>query len=89
VDPWLLAYYVIFGLSMAAMALISRGLEAPIAFHVMNNLIMMIVGALFAGGEGVVVDRSVGMGGPYMLVFIAVDLVAVALVWLYERRQRS
>ena len=89
VDPWLLSYYAVFGLSMAAMALISRGLEAPIAFHVMNNLIMMIVGALFAGGEGVVIDRSVGMGGPFMLVFIAVDLVAVALVGLYERRRRS
>ena len=87
-DPWLLTYYVVFGLSMAAMAVISRGLEAPIAFHVTNNLIMMVVGALFAGGEGVVIDRSVGMGGPFMLVFIAVDLVAVGLVWLYERRLR-
>ena len=89
VDPWLLTYYAVFGLSMAAMAVISRGLEAPIAFHVMNNLIMMIVGALFAGGEGIVIDRSVGMGWPFMLVFIGVDLVAVGLVWLYERRQRS
>ena len=49
VDPWLLSYYAVFGLCMAAMAVISRGLEAPIAFHVMNNLIMMVVGALFAG----------------------------------------
>lgn len=87
-DPWLLTYYVVFGLCMAAMAVISRGLEAPIAFHVSNNLIMMVVGALFSGGEGVVIDRSVGMGGPFMLVFIAVDLVAVALVWVYERRLR-
>jgi membrane protease YdiL (CAAX protease family) len=88
VDPWLLSYYAVFGLSMAAMAVISRGLEAPIAFHVMNNLIMMVIGALFAGGEGIVIDRSVGMGGPFMLVFIAVDLAAVGLVWLYERRLR-
>ena len=42
VDPWLLSYYAVFGLCMAAMAVISRGLEAPIAFHVMNNLIMMV-----------------------------------------------
>ena len=88
VDPWLLSYYAVFGLCMAAMAVISRGLEAPIAFHVMNNLIMMVVGALFAGGGGIVIDRSVGMGGPVMLVFIGVDLVAVGLVWLYERSQR-
>ncbi|MGP9536984.1 CPBP family intramembrane glutamic endopeptidase [Brachybacterium sp. AOP43-C2-M15] len=88
VDPWLLSYYIVFGLSMAAMALISKGLEAPIAFHVANNVILMAVGALFAGGGGLEIDRSVGMGGPFMLVFIAVDLAAVALVWLYERRRR-
>lgn len=89
VDPWLLTYYTVFGLCMAAMAVISRGLEAPIAFHVTNNLIMMVAGVLFADGGGLVIDRSVGMGGPFMLLFIAVDLVAVALVWVYERRHRA
>lgn len=89
VDPWLLSYYTLFGLCMAAMAVISRGLEAPIAFHVSNNLILMVLSALFAGGEGLVIDRSVGMGGPFMLVFMAVDVLAVALVWLLERRRKA
>lgn len=89
VDPWLLSYYTVFGVCMAVMAVISRGLEAPIAFHVANNVIMMVAGALFAGGQGIEIDRSVGMGGPFMLLFIVVDLIAVAIVWLYERRQRS
>ena len=89
VDPWLLTYYTAFGACMAAMAVISRGLEAPIAFHVTNNVIMMVAGALFADGQGIVIDRSVGMGGPFMLLAIAVDLTAVAIVWLYERRQRT
>ena len=88
VDPWLLAYYTVFGVCMALMAVISRGLEAPIAFHVANNVIMMVVSALFADGQGLVIDRSVGMGGPFMLSFIIVDLVAVGIVWLYERRAR-
>lgn len=87
-DPWLLTYYTVFGACMAAIAVISRGLEAPIAFHVANNLIMMVLAALFAGGGAVEIDRSVGMGGPFMLAFIAVDLVAVGIVWLYERRMR-
>ncbi|MFC0674362.1 CPBP family intramembrane glutamic endopeptidase [Brachybacterium hainanense] len=88
-DPWLIAYYVTFGLSMALMALISRGLEAPIAFHVMNNVISMVIGAVSAGGGGLVIDRSAGAGGPFMLVFIALDLVAVAIVWLLERRRAT
>lgn len=89
IDPWLLSYYTVFGLCMAAMALLSRGLEAPIAFHVTNNVLMMVIGALFADGGGVVIDRSVGMGGPFMLVVMAVDIAAVVVVGLYERRRRS
>ncbi|MFC7374459.1 CPBP family intramembrane glutamic endopeptidase [Brachybacterium sp. GCM10030267] len=87
-DPWLFAYYTLFGASMAAMAVISRGLEAPIAFHVANNVVMMLLAALFADGGGFTIDRSVGMGGPFMLFFIAVDVLAVVIVWLMERRAR-
>lgn len=89
VDPWLLSYYTIFGIAMAVMAVISRGLEAPIAFHVVNNVVIMVIGALGSDNGNVVMDRSVGMGGPFILAFIAMDLVAVALVWLYERRRRG
>lgn len=88
VDPWLLSYYTVFGVCMALMTILSRGLEAPIAFHATNNVVLMVIGALFSGGGGIVIDRSVGMGGPFMLVFIAVDAVAVMLVWLHARRAR-
>lgn len=89
VDPWLLAYYTLFGACMAAMAVISRGLEAPIAFHVTNNLLMMVMAVLFADGGGITIDRSVGVGGPFMLLLIGVDVAAVALVWWNERRLRG
>lgn len=89
IDPWLALYYTAFGACMAAMALISRGLEAPIAFHIANNLIMFVIAVLFSGGGGVVIDRTVGQGGPFMLSFIAVDLLAVGLVWALERRRRE
>lgn len=32
-------------------------------------------------------DRSVGMGGPFMPIFIAIDLIAVGVVWLLVRHQ--
>lgn len=89
VDPWLLSYYTIFGAAMAAMAVISRGLEAPIALHVVNNVVMMMLAALGTDDGSIAIDRSVGQGGPFMLVFIGMDLVAVALVWLVERRRRA
>lgn len=88
-DPWLLSYYILFGVFMALMALISRGLEAPIAFHVVNNVVLMVLAALGTEDGHVVMDRSVGMGGPFMLAFIAMDAVAVLAVWLVERRRRA
>lgn len=87
IDPWLLTYYTVFGLSMAVMAIISKGLEAPIAFHVANNVVMMAIGSVFNDGAELTLDRSVGMGGPFMLIFIALDLLAVGVVWLIERRR--
>ena len=87
IDPWLASYYTIFGASMAVMVILSRGLEAPIMFHVMNNVILLTLTALTGGGD-VDLDRSVGSGGPFMLVFIAIDVLAVLVVWLYERRGR-
>lgn len=89
VDPWLLSYYTIFGVSMALMAVISRGLEAPIAFHVANNVLLLLIGALGSDDGFIVIDRSVGMGGPFMLIFVGLDLVAVGFVWLMERRLRK
>lgn len=86
IDPWLASYYTIFGASMAVMTILSRGLEAPIMFHVMNNLILLALTALTGDGS-VDIDRSVGVGGPFMLVFIAIDVLAVLVVWLYERRR--
>lgn len=87
-DPWLIAYYAIFGMCMALMAIVSRGLEAPIAFHAVNNVVFMVIGALMGGGEDLLIDRSAGAGGPWVLSMIGLDLLALAIVWFVERRAR-
>ncbi|MGO1770131.1 MAG: CPBP family intramembrane glutamic endopeptidase [Microbacterium sp.] len=88
-DPWMIANYLGLGASTAIMALLSRGLEASIAFHAMNNVFAHGIGALFAEGGGIGQDRSAGSAGPYVLIFIAVEFVAVILVWRFERRRRA
>lgn len=89
-DPWMIVNYLGLGVSTALMALLGRGLEAPIAFHVMNNVFAMGIGALFAEGGGISQDRSAGAGGPYLVLFLVAELVAVLLVWwLEKRRSRS
>ncbi|WP_172805759.1 CPBP family intramembrane glutamic endopeptidase [Brachybacterium sp. P6-10-X1] len=88
-DPWMIVNYLGLGASTAVMALLGRGLEAPIAFHVMNNVFSMGIGALFADGGGIGQDRGAGSAGPYMLLFLLAEVVAVLLVWWIERRRST
>ncbi|UVI37156.1 CPBP family intramembrane glutamic endopeptidase [Brevibacterium spongiae] len=86
-DPWMLLNYLGLGASTALMAMLGRGLEASIAFHAMNNVFAMVIGSLFAFGGGISQDRSAGAAGPYMLLSILAQAVAVVLVWRIERKR--
>ena len=88
-DPWLAAYYVVFGVSTGLMMIISRGLEASIAFHVANNLLTTTLNTIFADGGAFVIDRSAGVAGLSLVVLTAVNIAMVLLVWALERRRRS
>ncbi|APX34591.1 hypothetical protein BH708_02715 [Brachybacterium sp. P6-10-X1] len=85
-DPWMILNYLGLGVSCALMALLGRGLEAPIAFHVMNNVFAMGIGALFAGGGGIGQERGAGSAGPYLLLFLLAEAIAVLIVWQTENR---
>lgn len=72
------------------MGLISGGLEAAIAFHVSNNVLIGIVNALFAGDDATVIDRGVGSGpGAALIILMVMNVSVVAMVWLVERAKRS
>lgn len=88
-DPALFTYYIFFSVCTAVMGLITRGLEAAIAFHTANNLWTTTMNALFAGGGAVAVDRSEGStGGFALLVPAAASLAALVMVWGRERARR-
>ncbi|MBC7590579.1 MAG: CPBP family intramembrane metalloprotease [Salinibacterium sp.] len=86
-DPWLIAYYFIFGVSMSLAARGTGGLEAPILIHATNNVLIflpaVLLGQLDAG-----IDRSAGTGGPFMLVPMALCLAAAGTSTLWARRNR-
>jgi len=62
------------------MMIVSRGLEAPIALHVANNVLLFALGTIFVDGGAWVVDRSAGVAGLSLVVFAVVDIVMVLLV---------
>ncbi|WP_198168979.1 CPBP family intramembrane glutamic endopeptidase [Herbidospora daliensis] len=88
-DPWLFGYYAFIGVSTGLMAIISRGLEAPIAFHVANNVLMTTVNTLMADGAAFPLDRSTDTGDASLLILAAVNVGMVVLVWLRERRAKG
>ncbi|WP_218009072.1 CPBP family intramembrane glutamic endopeptidase [Herbidospora cretacea] len=88
-DPWLFGYYAVFGLCTGLMAIISRGIEAPVAFHVANNVVATTVNTLMADGEAFPLDRSTDTGDASLLILAAVNVGMVVLVWLRERRRRT
>lgn len=85
-DPWLFGYYVVIGIATGLMAVISRGVEAPIAFHVANNVLATTVNTLMADGEAFPLDRSSDTGDASLLILVAVNIAMVGLVWIRERR---
>lgn len=89
-DPWFVGYMFVLSACTAFMGLISGGLEAAMAFHVSNNVLVGIVNALFAGNDASVVDRGAGSGpGAAIIILMVMNISVVAMVWLVERAKRS
>lgn len=88
-DPWFISYIFVFSACRAAMGLISGGLEAAMAFHVANNVLVGIVNALFAGDAASVVHRGAGSGpGSALIILMVMNVSVLATVWLVERAER-
>ncbi|WP_207453573.1 CPBP family intramembrane glutamic endopeptidase [Herbiconiux sp. SYSU D00978] len=85
-DPWLIAYYVLFGAAMSIAVWGSGGIEAAVLIHATNN-VLIFLGAAFTGALEQGIDRSAGTGGPIVLVPIfMVLLAAVVTTWLARRQ---
>lgn len=84
-DPWLIAYYILFGAAMSIAAHATGGLEAPVLIHAVNNALIFLPAA-FLGGLDEGIDRSMGAGGPFMLLPMAVVLLGAVVAWRWARR---
>lgn len=85
-DPWLIAYYSLFGLLMGVVAWRTGGIEASVALHVVNNVVMGVVGAVLDRSIESGIDRSAGAGSPLILVHLC-TLVLTAVVLIITARR--
>ncbi len=83
-DPWLILFYTIFATCAFILAWQTKGLEAPIILHAINNLCAewSLPFTDFSG----MMDRSVGNGSPWMLIDMGWLVLITALVmWSYRK----
>lgn len=83
-DPWLNLFYLCVGVATSVLVWRTGGLEAPIALHVVNNL----VGELalpFSDLDGLF-DRRAGTGSAWVLVQVmVVAAVTAGILWQSRR----
>ncbi|MDO9399052.1 MAG: CPBP family intramembrane metalloprotease, partial [Herbiconiux sp.] len=84
-DPWLIAYYFVFGASASFAARGTGGLEAPVLVHATNNVLLFIPVALM-GQTDQVFERGDGSGGPFLLLPMAMCAGAALLSIWWGRR---
>lgn len=85
-DGWLIAYYLVFGIAMSLLTQATGGLEAASLVHAANNALVFLVAAA-TGHMTEGIDRTAGMGGPFMLApMLVIAAVAAVLILLTRRR---
>ncbi|GAB3623971.1 hypothetical protein GCM10027418_20550 [Mariniluteicoccus endophyticus] len=84
-DPWLNVFYFGLGLVLCALAWRTGGLEAPIALHVVNN-VMSFQLATWSGQMDKSFDRAAGVGDPSILVALAAGLITVLVLDRWRAR---
>lgn len=78
-DPWLNVYYLGFAVVASLLTWRTGGLEAAIAFHVINNLIALVLTVLTGQTDGLF-EREVGAGSPWVLVGLVLAVVVAAVI---------
>jgi len=86
-DPWIIIELGSLAVAGCWLAWRTGGLEAVIALHVVNNVLIMASGILFGGLEAsFVTGESAGSPLSAGMNIVATTLVTAALLWLARRR---
>jgi uncharacterized protein len=84
-DPWLIAYYLLFGVAMSLIVRATGGLEVAVLIHVLNNVLLLIPAVVLSTLEESL-NRDVGAAGPFALVPMAVITIITVIVLRWAKR---
>jgi uncharacterized protein len=84
-SPWLFVDRAGFGVLASYLAWRTGGLEAGIAFHSLNNIVIFVP-TILAGGLGEALSNTSAPAGPVLVDLAMFALVAVGVTWLARSR---
>lgn len=87
-DPWVFADLAVFAVCSCILAWRTGGLEASIALHATNNVLLMITTILFGGWADAFVTQSTTGSPLEPLATLVVDGLSVAVILWWARRIR-
>jgi membrane protease YdiL (CAAX protease family) len=85
-DLWLIAYYLLFGVSMSIVVWRTGGLEAAVLIHTVNNVFLFAVAITSGQDLGAGLDRSAGTGGTFMLIPMLLLVIIAGVLWRWSDR---
>ena len=85
-DPWILADLAAFSVTATLMIWRTGGLEAAIVMHTVNNIGITVVTTLIGGWDETFVGAETRGTPVEFAVSLALDAVALALIWWQARR---
>jgi membrane protease YdiL (CAAX protease family) len=86
-DPWLIVYYFVFAVSLSIVTWRTGGLELAVLIHGVNNVFLFVLSVSLGADMSQAFNRQNGVGGPSMLVAMAMMVLVAALVWVWAARQ--
>lgn len=86
-DPWMLMTLAIMALTAVHLTIRTGGLEAAVAFHSLNNVLIFVFQAAFGvpAMTGIVTADSAGTGVGALVLAVFSGLVVLAVEWLARR----
>ncbi|BAK37988.1 hypothetical protein MLP_49740 [Microlunatus phosphovorus NM-1] len=85
-DPWILADLAAFSVAATVMTWRTGGLEAAIVLHTVNNIGIAVITSLIGGWDEAFVGEETRGTPITFAVSLALNSIAVALVWWQARR---
>lgn len=86
-DPWIVTDLALFSIAVSVMTWRTGGLEAAVALHTLNNVILLHFGLILGGFEESIINATTTGSAAATAFTLVTQAAALALVWGWAKRR--